>query len=144
MDGIDYYFYEEKDFIDQILTDKMLEHTVFRGWFYGTGTDSIDVNKINIGVFNPAGIENLQWREDVDLMVVWVRAADKLRLLRQLNREDNPDCKEITRRFQTDEEDFEKIKFDYYELINDDQDDLERAPWTIRKWAQDYFDSRAK
>lgn len=144
VDGINYHFYDEKEFIDQILLDNMLEHTVFRGWFYGTGIESVVADKINIGVFNPAGIENLEERDDVDLMVVWVRASDKERLLRQLNRENGPDCKEIVRRFQTDEEDFDRVKFDYYEIWNEDVEALETAPWKIMSWAESHFNRRAE
>lgn len=143
-EGIHYHFYEEKDFVDQILLDNMLEHTVFRGWFYGTGIESVDANEINIGVFNPAGIESLEARDDVDLMVVWVRASDKERLLRQLNREGDPDCKEIVRRFQTDEEDFDRVKFDYYEIWNEGAGALRLATEKIKSWAESHFNRRAK
>lgn len=60
----------------------MLESTVFNNWYYGTGYDSIDKDKINIGVFNPAGIKQLLVHPEVDLKIVYVRAADKTRLLR--------------------------------------------------------------
>jgi len=37
----------------------MLEATIFNNWCYGTSIDNLDINAINIGVFNPEGIEIL-------------------------------------------------------------------------------------
>jgi hypothetical protein len=48
-----------------------------------------------------------------------VRASAKTRLLRQLNRQDNPDVDEIVRRYRTDKEDFSAIDFDKLVLQNE-------------------------
>ena len=53
-----------------------------------------------------------------------MRAADKERLLRQLNREGDPECHEIVRRFYADEEDFMDIDYPYIEIYNDTLADL--------------------
>jgi hypothetical protein len=45
-------------------------------------------------------------------------APDKIRLLRSLNREENPDCAEICRRYFTDAEDFADIEWDYIPIFN--------------------------
>ena len=63
-------------------------------------------DKINIGVFNPAGVEALLEDPRLDVFVIEVLVNDKTRLLRCLNRESKPDCTEICRRFLTDEQDF--------------------------------------
>lgn len=84
----------------------MLEATVFNNWCYGTSINNLSANKLNIGVFNPEGIEILQDRNDINLIIILIEADDKTRLLRQLNREEYPDCHEIIRRFGTDEIDF--------------------------------------
>lgn len=54
-------------------------------------------------------------------MPIYIEVSDKIRLLRQLNRENNPNCAEICRRFFTDEQDFQKEKydFDYYTFDNE-------------------------
>ena len=77
--------------------------------------DALDKNKINIGVFNPEGIKNLQ-RNDINLIVYRIVAPAKTRLLRQLNREENPDVDEIIRRFHTDNLDFCDLNFQYTEI----------------------------
>ena len=64
----------------------------------------------------------------VDLTAYYVQTSDKERLIRQLNREENPDIKEIIRRFSTDEQDFEDLEdIDYQVIKNQDAGDLLRA-----------------
>ena len=102
----------------------MLEATEFRGWFYGTSLDALQEDKINIGVFNPAGIEILSADPRVDLVVYRITASPKTRLLRQLQREQNPDVEEIIRRYKTDQMDFLEADFEYIELKNETSEDL--------------------
>ena len=111
-EGVNYYYYTPEQFGDRVLHDEMLECTVFNDWFYGTSYDSVRSDCINIGVFNPTGIESLMARPDVDLKVVRVVAEDKTRLLRQLNREEWPDVREIVRRFNADWMDFDGVDED--------------------------------
>ena len=111
-EGVNYYYYTPEYFGDRVLHDEMLECTVFNDWFYGTSYDSVRSDCVNIGVFNPTGVESLLARPDVDVKVVRVVAEDKTRLLRQLNREKWPDVREIVRRFNADWMDFEGIDDD--------------------------------
>lgn len=103
----------------------MLEASYFNEWFYGTGLESLDKDKVNIGVFNPEGINNLMMHSNLDIVVFYVRTSDKQRLLRQLNREENPDIEEIIRRYKTDKEDFYNLEFHYNEIENDTPEQLE-------------------
>lgn len=119
VDGKNYYFIAEEEFKNKILENKMLEFTNFRGWYYGTAIDGLNLKGTNIGVFNPAGVRALIQNPDLNVKVYYVRARDKTRLLRQLNREENPDVGEIIRRWQTDEEDFANLDFKYTEYWND-------------------------
>lgn len=126
--GIDYYFYSPERFSDMVLHDEMLECVVFNDWFYGTSFESVrSGDVINVGIFNPAGIEMLLERDDCNITVFWIKASDKIRLLRQLNREENPDVREVVRRFMADYEDFDNINFDFVEIKNETLDDLERG-----------------
>ena len=113
--GINYYFLTSDEFLDRMYDGRMLEVSNFRGWAYGTSTDALDENKINIGVFNPEGIDKLfSLDHHIDLYVVYLIADDKTRLLRQLNREEHPDVQEIVRRFGTDEKDFQDVIEDFH------------------------------
>ena len=139
-EGVNYYYYTPEYFGDRVLHDEMLECTVFNDWFYGTSYDSVRSDCVNIGVFNPTGVESLLARPDVDVKVVRVVAEDKTRLLRQLNREKWPDVREIVRRFNADWMDFEGIDDDIpaFKVFNGEGADLtacanhvlaELTPW---------------
>jgi guanylate kinase len=65
--------------------------------------------------------------ENIDLTLFKITAAPKTRLLRQLNREQNPDVNEIVRRFEADKEEYMKIDFDYIELQNETLEDADKA-----------------
>lgn len=135
--GINYYYYTPDQFMQKIFDGEMLEFTNFNNWWYGTSYDSVRSDgMVNIGVFNPAGVRSLLDRDDCDVIIAWVQAADKTRLLRQLNREEHPDVNEIIRRYQTDVEDFKEIDFSHYIIPNETWDDFNRGVETIVGWVQ--------
>lgn len=118
--GKNYHFLTTSEFTQKVLNGEMLEATEFREWFYGTAIDSLSVDKINVGVFNPAGIEALLEDNRLNIKVYEVFAPDKQRLMRYLKREDNPNCAEMCRRFFADEKDFANLEFDVESISNDD------------------------
>ena len=139
-DGKDYYFLSVEDFTNKILANQMLEATIFNNWHYGTSIDSLSPFEINIGVFNPEGCERLREHQDITLCLIYIEADDKVRLLRQLNREKNPDCHEIVRRFGTDEEDFCEEEIEYLEpdifVTNNEGASISKISSSIAKaWA---------
>lgn len=126
--GVNYFYYTPEQFGQKVLDGEMLECTVFNDWFYGTSFDSVRSDGvINIGVFNPTGVESLLARPDCNVLVYWIKAKDKTRLLRQLNREENPDVREVVRRFQADYNDFDGIDEELPVIIlgNETPEDLE-------------------
>jgi len=110
VDGIDYHFLTIPQFSEKVLNGDMIEATTFNeDWFYGTDIKTLKEDKINIGVFNPGSIECMFGNPDLELHLIYISASDKVRLLRNLNREANPDCREICRRFLADKKDFEVL-----------------------------------
>lgn len=108
VNGKSYYFLTIDQFTDKINRGEMLEYTSFNGWMYGTSKSSLSADKINIGVFNPAGIYSIsKFISPEDLIVVRINCDKKERLVRQIYREANPDIDEIVRRYGTDKHDFE-------------------------------------
>ena len=105
-EGIDYFFLNKENFNK----DLMLEYTKFNDWYYGTSIQSLNSNKINVGVFNLAGIKSLQKNPCIDVLPIEIQAEGKIRLERMLQREEQPNCKEICRRYLADEEDFEDFQ----------------------------------
>jgi hypothetical protein len=113
---------------------------VFNDWFYGTSYESVRSDGvINIGVFNPTGVESLLARQDCKVIVFKIETNDKIRMLRQLNREEDPDVREIVRRFQADYDDFDGIDFSYISLINNTEGDLEDNVKEILAQSETFF-----
>ena len=139
VDGVNYHFISGEEFGDKVLHGEMIEAACFNNWFYGTGYASLRSDCVNIGVFNPEGVESLLLAKNVEIKVFYVRASDKERLLRQLNREEYPDCFEIIRRFKTDVMDFEQLDFEYTLLPNETMDDFDRNVKIIGASAASFF-----
>lgn len=120
VDGRDYHFVSVEEFDElDLITEKS-----FNGWYYGISKESFSETEINIGVFNPSQIMDLLERNDIDMEIYEIVASDKARLIRQLTREENPDVKEILRRFGTDAHDFEYLDFDRQIFTNESLNDL--------------------
>lgn len=139
-DGIDYHFLTKEQFTDKILSGDMLEATVFNDWCYGTSIDNLSNDKINIGVFNPEGAGLLRDRDNIKLILIYIEARDKDRLLRQLNRENDPDIHEILRRYSADEMDFAEEEIEYLEpdcfITNNDGGSIDKIAAAIANaWA---------
>ena len=143
-DGVDYHFLSNEEFTNQILSGEMLEATVFNEWCYGTSIANLNKDVVNIGVFNPEGIGILRGNSNINLKVIYLEANDKDRLLRQLNREKDPNCHEIVRRFNADENDFSEEEITYIApelfVTNNEGADINRIANAIAKaWAQGQF-----
>ena len=123
-DGIDYHYLTTEKFAEKVLNGEMLEATEFNDWFYGTSITELDPEKINVGVFNPIGVEALIGDSRLSVLPIEIIASSKTRLLRALHREDNPNCAEICRRYFVDEEDFCDLDDigDFYTISNDEGD----------------------
>lgn len=126
-DGVAYHFLTVDEFAQKVINGDMLEATCFNGWHYGTMKSSLKEG-INVGVFNPEGYDCLAEMPipGVKVLGYLLECEDKTRMLRQLNREEDPDVHEIVRRFSTDEDDFMDISEDLVVLWNEDWDDWER------------------
>ena len=122
-DGVDYKFISTQQSIDYAANNEYLEYAEFRGWRYGTLKSSVRKDKINIGVFNLFGVKQLLRlpKEEYLIIPIHITCSDKTRLLRQLNREIDPDCTEICRRFGTDKEDLDPKNIDFWHFIIDNE-----------------------
>ena len=140
-EGINYHYVSNEEFSQLVLENKMLEATVFNSWGYGTAINSLNENKINIGVFNPAGIESLMKDSRINLKVFYIEASDKERLIRQLSRESDPNIEEIFRRFKADEIDFSDLSdFNYTTINNEIKKDFYPAVYAMGRQIRDWAD----
>lgn len=118
LQGVDYDFVDSIGFAEKLLSGDLIEATSFRDWFYGTDIKSLNKEKINVGVFNIASIECLLEDNRLKVYPIYLYSSNKTRLLRSLEREINPDCEEICRRFLADKKDFCDIPFEYISISN--------------------------
>lgn len=117
----DYQFITLENFTRKILAGNMLEATENNGWFSGTLASSLDPEKINIGVFNLEALQQLQEKENLNILIIKVDVLDKICLLRELSRTEHPDCEEICRQFLIDSKSLLGLKKDFSTINNDEE-----------------------
>lgn len=117
-DGVDYHFVEPLKFADLIFKNRILEAAEFNDWIYGTCIDDLDPEAINIEVLNPDGVNAIYADHStlhrIDMFVIQCVCSEKTRLIRQLEREENPNIDEIMRRLGTDRRDFAEFNIRDY------------------------------
>lgn len=118
-EGDPYYFINDDVFEKMVDNNEFIQTTDFNNWYYGTALSELRKNKLNIGVFNIAAIQQLLADDRIEVLPILITATDKRRLLRQLNREGTPNCSEICRRFLADEQDYKNISFKYIPYRNE-------------------------
>lgn len=148
VDGVNYHYLTDEEFLRKKDNGEMLETAVFRGWHYGTSYDNLNENKANIGVYNPTGYMSLLDNDNVEVYGIMVNCSNKERVIRQLNREEHPDVDEIIRRYSTDKADFEYmweclnkksgLKQDYVD--NDKGADIKNVCETVNKMVKNWLD----
>lgn len=131
VNGKNYYFLTHEEFAERVEDGRMFEATIFNNWCYGTCVDHLSEDKINIGVYNPEGIECMMGYGNVVVYPILIEASDKTRLIRQLNRETNPDVKEIIRRYHADEEDFSDYNLQDIDFKHTLNNDRENGLWQL-------------
>ena len=142
INGKDYYFMSNEEFTENILNCNMMEAASFNGWFYGTLRTSLILNKINIGIFNMEALQTLlEDYEELNILPVWISVNDKERLIRTLNREKNPNCTEICRRFIADYNDYYIIP-NSISVDNNEKGKVSENAEYIIQYAKDYFNHK--
>lgn len=120
INDVDYHFVTKDKFLELMQKKKILEVSIFNHWYYGSSVDDLQKDKINVGVFNIQGISNLLHSKNLEVLPIRIQISnEKERLIRALNREENPNCSEICRRFLADQEDLKIIPFQYRTFLND-------------------------
>lgn len=143
VDKKDYYFVDKKTF-EEILLDQhlLIEAVCYNSWFYGTEKDKLDKEKINIGCYDIESIHCLLRDPNLLVCPVFISVPSKTRLQRCLNREENPNCIEICRRFLSDVEDFKEIDFNCIGFKNDDNINIFTYDFTNKvKELEEYFNN---
>ena len=84
IDGKNYHFITIEDFSLEQDLGLLLESSNFNNWYYGTEIKALDIDKVNIGVFNPDGVISLLFNNSdrVDATIIHIGADSKIRLIR--------------------------------------------------------------
>lgn len=142
-EGVNYYYLTNEEFAKKVLNGEMLEAVCFNNWYYGTDKTTL-LPGINVGVFNPEGydcfLESAKIDPELTVIGFYVDVDDKIRMMRQLTRETDPDVKEICRRYFADLEDFDDI--DYLNLKKVSNDNLDDLNYTTR-YIQEFVENLA-
>ena len=122
INNVDYYFVNKEQFIQGITNNDFYTINYYNNWSYGINKNEIEDNPISIGAFSIKDIKQLLNFDNLTVIPIYIKTSDKTRLMRCLTREDNPDCKEICRRFIADKEDFQNIDFNFDTVENENME----------------------
>ena len=112
--GNPYHFCTVEEFTEKVLSGDMIEATQYNHWFYGTPESELSSRHINVAIYGKSALKCLIEEQDkYNIFFLEVAAPDKERLIRSLEREKNPDCEEICRRFLSDKKDMSEIEAIY-------------------------------
>ena len=104
-DGVHYHFVSRDQFTNLMETDELVEWDEFNDWFYGLPKSEFE--KSDILVVTPRGLLKIIEKFGRDsITVIYLDTSAELRMKRASLRGDKPD--EVTRRYSTDEIDFEQ------------------------------------
>lgn len=107
IDGVDYHFITETDFLHKQRKGFFAEgtgyDTIFGYWRYGSAFEDYQSKDKTVIVLNPRGVLNLKTKA----FVVHLDLSEDILITRAVERGDNPE--EIKRRIETDKELFEMM-----------------------------------
>lgn len=113
VEGVDYIFRTKEEMLKLNSDNKFIEIASYNGWYYGTEKETIEKIKGNcVIVLEPKGYKKYKQIYGDRVIGIYIDVKDKIRLIRTLNREENPNCYEICRRLLSDTEDFKLIESD--------------------------------
>lgn len=118
VEGVDYYFLDDEEFEDLDKKCKFIETNKYNGWSYGFLYNEIKNTDHPMVVANPMTIHKL--KEAFDCKIIYIKAQDKLRYIRQINRGD--DILEIALRSERDKATFSNIE-DYVDIAVENNND---------------------
>lgn len=123
LNGKDYHFITREEFFNLIMTEQMIEAAEVGEEIYGTGINSLDDNKINVGIFDPQGLEILSDTKGIELLPFYIRTDERIRVRRSLDRETSID--DIYKRLKEDRWLFDGIRdFPHIIILDNKEGDI--------------------
>jgi guanylate kinase len=134
IDGKDYHFISEDEFLQTLESGKFTEHAIYRDWYYGLSLEGINyMEKDYIVVVTPKGYYELLDKVGCDwIRSIFINVSERNRMVRLANRGDDID--EVIRRIQSDRIDFADFESESHFIIdNVDIDSSVNMVYTIIK-----------
>ncbi len=99
IDGVDYHFITEDEYIEKFNSGYFVETGAYNGWFYGTTRDQYKGN--TVCVLTPHGLRQIRKNfNEEDIKAFYIKVPRRDRLIKILERGD--DIEEAIRRNQSD------------------------------------------
>ncbi len=138
LDGEDYHFITREEFFNLIMTDQMIEAAEIGEEMYGTCINSLDDDKINVGIFDPQGLEILFNIKDIKLLPFYINTDERIRVRRSLDRETSID--DIYKRLQEDRRLFDGIRnFPQIIILDNNEGDIAFNVRIVKTISDEYF-----
>jgi len=99
VDGIDYHYISEEDFLYHLKINFFAEYTVYNGWYYGIAHEDCLDN--SIVVVEPHGFRQLLKIPNLHIKSFYIQVPERVRLKRMVDRGDN--LMEVFRRIFSDQ-----------------------------------------
>lgn len=139
LNGKDYYFVTREEFFNLIITEQIIEAAEIGGEMYGTCINSLDDDKINVGIFDPQGLEILFNINDIKLLPFYINTDERIRVRRSLDREISID--DIYKRLKEDRRLFDGIRNFPHIIILDNnyEGDIASNVRIVKTISDEYF-----
>lgn len=141
VDGVDYHFISEDDFVELSNQKFFCEQAVYNGWHYGTAAK--DCTKGKVVVITPHGLRQMKKYDGLNIYSVYLNVPRRDRLVRLLNRGD--DIEEAYRRSLSDVGQYDGISDEVDTVIvneNNDMTSTEIAKRIILRMREDENDAK--
>jgi len=112
VDGKDYFFLTDEQFIEKIDADEWYEFVTFNGWYYGTSKAQFSTVG-SVFIMTPTGISHLSNEDREESLIICIEAPVGIRKARMNARHGNADS--VERRLKADHADF--LDFDNYDVL---------------------------
>lgn len=125
INGVDYHFISEKDFLSKIKNGFFAEWKVYFAkqgtWYYGSSfSDIVNANEKSILIITPDGLRELKEKYNFKTFSIYIDCNKSIIEQRLINRGDLPD--EAKRRYAADCKDFKYIKKDADRIVYNNND----------------------
>ena len=106
VDGVDYHFISEQEFLRMKYDEAFAETAVYRGWYYGTAKEDCADDKV--AVLTPHGLRQIKKIPGLNVVSYYIAVPRRDRLIKILQRGD--DIEEAYRRSLSDVGQFDGIE----------------------------------